>query len=341
MSLSKNFESEELIEENRDINEFLEVETRDDSEEDVSVDKPLVCKICFAKFKTRSGWKNHKVIHQKFRTKEFACYVCFRRFYWDKDCRRHIKNIHGIDNYDAEESRAAANRNYSKCGHDGNQNEHNIDLLKNIEKPDDSDKTLDNFESDLVKTNFLKMKLEMVKCKKNRLINANKKKDLLSEADPFNSPLGHSKLSESNCNNDDINLNNNLQVFNSDLKMKYDSEEMKNSNSYSLRSIENETISNIVDNEAENSKVSENTGVEDKIIGVSNEGTETKDIPKMYKCQECMKKFLHIKSLKSHQRTCKAPLDSPYFCTLCDRRFLGFEQLTKHWKVNHRRQQMM
>merc|ERR1719282_947640 len=113
LSLSKTFESEELIEENRDINEFLEVETRDDSEEDVSVDKPLVCKICFAKFKTKSGWKNHKVIHQKFRTKEFACYVCFRRFYWDKDCRRHIKNIHGIDNYDAEESRAAANINLS------------------------------------------------------------------------------------------------------------------------------------------------------------------------------------------------------------------------------------
>merc|ERR1712107_344825 len=98
---------------------------------------------------------------------------------------------------------------------------------------------------------------------KNRLINANKKKDMLSVAHPFNFPLGHSKLSESNCNNDDINLNNNVQVFNSDLKMKYDSEEMKNSNSYRLRSIENETISNIVDNEAENSKESENTGVED------------------------------------------------------------------------------
>ena len=92
-------------EDTKDLSEYLEVETKEDSDDETPGDEPLICKICFAQFKTKSGWKNHKVIHQKFRTKEFACYICFRRFYWDKDCRRHVKNIHGIDNYDSEESR--------------------------------------------------------------------------------------------------------------------------------------------------------------------------------------------------------------------------------------------
>ena len=337
MSFSKNVETEELVEENRDVSDFLEIETREDSEDDISADKPLVCKICFAKFKTRSGWKNHKVIHQKFRTKEFACYVCFRRFYWDKDCRRHVKNIHGIDNYDPEESRAAANKNYSKVTSEG-QNESNNE---NSENPDDNHKIIDALDSDFVKTNFLKMKLEMVKCKKNRLINANKKKDILLQKDPLNN-LGHSKLSEeSSGNNVDISMNNNLKAFSSDLITNYDSEEVKNSNSYSLRSNENDVLSNIVNNESKFTKVTESLDVEDKESRIEDKGSKTKDIPKMYKCQECTKKFLHVKSFKSHQRTCKAPIDSPYSCTLCDRRFLDFEQLTKHWKVNHRRQQMI
>ena len=108
-----------------------------------------------------------------------------------------------------------------------------------------------------------------------------------------------------------------------------------------MRSNENEVLSNIVNNESKFTKITPSLEIEDKESRVKDEGAETKDIPKMYKCQECMKKFLHVKSLKSHQRTCKAPLDSPYSCSLCDRRFLDFEQLTKHWKVNHRRQQLI
>ena len=80
-------EPDELIKDDddtrKDVSDFLELETREDSE-DEQEEGSLVCTVCFAKFKTRSGWKNHKVIHQKFRTKEFSCHVCFRRFYWDK-----------------------------------------------------------------------------------------------------------------------------------------------------------------------------------------------------------------------------------------------------------------
>ena len=108
--LTTDSEPEELIkddEDTRDVSDFLELETREDSEEDQE-EGSLICRVCFAKFKTRSGWKNHKVIHQKFRTKEFSCHVCFRRFYWDKDCRRHVKNIHGIDHFDPDESRSVS-----------------------------------------------------------------------------------------------------------------------------------------------------------------------------------------------------------------------------------------
>jgi len=107
-------------EETNDLSKYLHVEATEvkvpgyESDEDFSPDQPLVCKICYATFKTKSGWRNHKVTHQKFRTKEFACYICYRRFYWDKDCRRHIKNIHGEENYDREESRQAARVNQQK-----------------------------------------------------------------------------------------------------------------------------------------------------------------------------------------------------------------------------------
>ena len=232
----------------------------------------------------------------------------FRRFYWDKDCRRHVKNIHGIDNYDPEESRQAANINY-------------FSTLKDLKK-DDTDDVVNGGEggSDYLrqdlKTNFLKMKIQMVKCKKKRLNNAEKKKSAM--------------------NGDDLN-NVESERTNVDPEPGHSDTQLQCSNNNELqKSDENhEKTLEIKPESGEETLVSQNS------IGEHDSSEQKKTKIKPFKCQECSRHFLNQKSLKSHLRSCNAPSDSPYSCTLCDRRFLDFEKLQKHWKVNHRRQQMI
>ena len=319
--LTHDSEPEDLSKENedtRDISDFLELETREDSEEDTE-EGSLVCRVCFAKFKTRSGWKNHKVIHQKFRTKEFACHVCFRRFYWDKDCRRHVKNIHGIDHFDPEESRSVAEttapshdeREGEEAPHESTLSQRNLSTISKTEL-----KYLDP----VLKANFLKMKLQMVKCKKNRLNNANRRvrfkptdcdSDILDLSTRKNTDAPDElRVKETKA---DAPLNNNLDMTlknrsGSNQNFKEDLHDTKNSLN-NTQSSKDEIESNVKKNE--------------------------------FQCQECAKKFSSSKSLKAHMRTCSAPSDSPYNCTLCDRRFIDFDLLQKHWKVNHRRQQIV
>ena len=314
--LTNDGEPDELTkddEDTRDVSDFLELETREDSEDDQE-EGSLVCRVCFAKFKTRSGWKNHKVIHQKFRTKEFSCHVCFRRFYWDKDCRRHVKNIHGIDHFDPEENRSVSDP--TQPSHDqvereqarpaspfspSNQNTNSKTQLRGLDP--------------VLKANFLKMKLQMVKCKKNRLNNANRRvrfkqtdcdSDILdlSTHNKTNAPEGENYK-------EDIHLNNNLDMNRSERDEELKGTMINNHNR--TKDLKDEEENNVVD------------------VVKKNE----------FKCRECPKKFLSNKSLKAHTRTCSAPSDSPYNCTLCDRRFIDFDMLQKHWTVNHRRQRIV
>jgi len=304
----------------KDLSEYLEVETKEDSDDETSGDEPLICKICFAQFKTKSGWKNHKVIHQKFRTKEFACYICFRRFYWDKDCRRHVKNIHGIDNYDSEESRSAANINLSSLV--------NSDKSGNLSiTPNDVSET-NPISSDL-KNNFLKMKIQMVKCKKNQLNNAiNNKKVVMkpncdnNQVNEVNSGKNSQEESNNSISSCNMTLNNNVKT---DLSAEETGGEKSSQLNGLVSTVDCQSTALMIDLDSKNQEYS----------------SKSKVPPKKFQCQECSKKFLNSKSLKSHSRGCNAPKDSPYSCTLCDRRFLDFEKLQKHWKVNHSRQKML
>jgi len=187
-------------EETNDLSKYLYVEATEvkvpgfESDEDFSPDKPLVCKICYATFKTKSGWRNHKVTHQKFRTKEFACYICYRRFYWDKDCRRHIKNIHGEENFDREESRQAARVNHQKSKtlqqqtslHQYQQNQYHHFNHKNEfnqQKKLQAQQEHQNFPSSnksqvfQSNNNVFKMKIELLKSHEKKGINTNAIKD--------------------------------------------------------------------------------------------------------------------------------------------------------------------
>jgi len=279
-----------------DISDYLQVEAREDepeSEEDAETSEgSLVCKICYATFKTRSGWRNHKVIHQKFRTKEYACYICYRRFYWDKDCRRHVKNIHGLDFYDSEESKLAANVETEKT---------NMKLEQSYGK--------------LSKSNLMKMKIQMIKCKKSKLNSSlQRETDVEEEALNMKTQTGlcetHDNLSKPNL---DLNLNNN------------DISQTDNSspNNYSLRSDGNDIT-------------------KDTSTRLRKQKTNKKSMKdSCHSCQDCAKKFSNLKSLKAHERTCSAPSDSPYICSFCERIFIDFDKLQKHWKVNHNRQQMI
>eukprot|EP00092_Neocalanus_flemingeri_P034670 GFUD01037718.1.p1 GENE.GFUD01037718.1~~GFUD01037718.1.p1 ORF type:complete len:563 (+),score=172.81 GFUD01037718.1:56-1744(+) len=194
------------FEETNDISKYLQVEAFEEipspgyeSDEEFSPDKPLICKICYATFKTRSGWKNHKVTHQKFRTKEFACYICFRRFYWDKDCRRHIKNIHGEENYDAEESRRAADINYPKSRNDADINypkSRNETDIKNT-KNHPSTNTTKFFHPN---NNIFKMKIELLKNQEKKAINENAIKQ--PNSDDNSSPKNYSPTDTNENTND-------------------------------------------------------------------------------------------------------------------------------------------
>ena len=279
-----------------DISDYLHVEAREDepeSEDDVETsDGSLVCKICYATFKTRSGWRNHKVIHQKFRTKEYACYICYRRFYWDKDCRRHVKNIHGLDFYDSEGSRQAAN----------------VESEKSNMKVE-----LEQSYGTLSKSNLMKMKIQMIKCKKSQLDNS-RPKEVAQEENSLKvkTKTGHCEPPENLSKpNLDLNINNN-DISQADIS---------SPNIYSLRSEEIETPS------------------DNKLRKLKSTKKNHKDL--CHSCRDCAKKFSNLKSLKAHERTCKAPADSPYICSFCERIFIDFEKLQKHWKVNHNRQQMI
>ena len=283
-----------------DISDYLQVEAREDdpepeSEEDVeSSEGSLVCKICYATFKTRSGWRNHKVIHQKFRTKEYACYICYRRFYWDKDCRRHVKNIHGLDFYDSEESKLAANV-------DSREANMQLELEQSFGK--------------LSKSNLMKMKIQMIKCKKSKLDNSRHRDTDDEEEEPgysMETQAGHCEprdnLSEQN---QDLNMNNN------DISQP----DISSQNNYSLRSAED---------------------TKDSSTRFRKQKTSKKNVKDLcHSCPDCAKKFSNLKSLKAHERTCSAPSDSPYICSFCERIFIDFDKLQKHWKVNHNRQQMI
>ena len=319
--LTNDSEPDKLIKDDddtrKDVSDFLELETREDSEEEQE-EGSLVCTVCFAKFKTRSGWKNHKVIHQKFRTKEFSCHVCFRRFYWDKDCRRHVKNIHGIDHFDPDESRSVSDTAQPS--------------QEQVEEDQESpfsriSKSKLNYLDPVLKANFLKMKLQMVKCKKNRLNNANRRvrfKQTDCDSDDILDLSTHNKTDAFNESRDkatktDVHLNNNLDMI-------HDSRDGRDKNL--KESLFDKT--NNTPNKTQNLK---------DLKEVENNDSNKKK--NEFQCQECVKKFTSNKSLKAHMKTCSAPPDSPYNCTLCDRRFIDFEMLQKHWKVNHRRQQIV
>lgn len=497
----QDFENEVAdFEESNDISKFLHVEAYEEtpspgyeSDDDFSPDKPLTCRICFATFKTRSGWKNHKVTHQKFRTKEFACYVCFRRFYWDKDCRRHIKNIHGEENYDAEESRRAADINYPKSKWNNPQQSQSriypqrgqINFPQNQPQnfpkiyPHNLPQTPNSQTSKFFhpNNNIFKMKIELLKNQEKKAINENAIKE--PNSDEHSTPNDFSPTDTNENTNDGFfnehenddrdNFDHIMNSQSSSPQADFDKEstitmeevkdhikkvkddlgdlleeedssdgnaggcgddsfetidpnlytENQNSNQ-NVESEDNESdaADEFVENNdfAENHKFVQNNDLlennkdgnkdylvepevdefdqcndfaesnfaENNVDGMSGlfindnssscfssrpsddmqvnehltvdmfdfslpeniciEPKVSRDLftlKKRFQCPECPRKFLNIKYLKIHENFCTAPVDSPYKCSVCDIKFLDFDCLQKHWKINHNGQQMI
>ena len=232
-----------------------------------------------------------------------------------------MKNIHGIDHFDPEENQSLSDSIHPS--HDPVQ-ETDLSLSESLLSPQrnpEEKKPLPKTDlkclDPLLKANFLKMKLQMVKCKKNRLNNAKRRVRFKStDCDSDNildlSIHNKSEAPDSTTTKTDIHLNNNIDNKDSDRDKSFKE--------------------NLINDNTNNSNS----------INVKNERDENIDVKKNeFKCQECGKKFSSSKSLKAHTRSCSAPSDSPYNCTLCERRFSDFDSLQKHWKVNHRRQQIV
>lgn len=66
------------------------------ADEDYSFEIENQCNICSTVCKTRRQLQNHLKTHEKFRSRDFPCLVCPKRFYWEKDVKRHTRDIHGI-----------------------------------------------------------------------------------------------------------------------------------------------------------------------------------------------------------------------------------------------------
>jgi len=240
-----------------DLSRFLNVEASEmevsnhgyESDEEYAPDQPLICKICYATFKTKSGWRNHKVTHQKFRTKEFACYICYRMFYWDKDCRRHIKNIHGVENYNREESRKAARLNqktnrivHHQDKHHLNQQNHQQERFQPSQKNPHHSNTSQMFSRN---NNVFKMKIELLKSHEKK---TNETKETLSEY-KMTSKETPSKVNDCFFKDDNHNSNDDLNDY-KDIQYRSDDSNdelthrniyLPKENSITKREIENQT----------------------------------------------------------------------------------------------------
>ena len=235
-----------------------------------------------------------------------------------------MKNIHGIDHFDPEENRSLSDTTLPS--HDQvKETDISLPIFSQRRNPDLPKTDLKHLDP-VLKANFLKMKLQMVKCKKNRLNNANKRvrfKPTDCDNDILDlSTHTKSEAPETTTTKTDIHLNNNIDNKNMDS----DSRDMSFKENLFNASTNNSNSLN-----SQNERDENNGGAQ-----------KNNDVKKSeLKCQECGKKFCSSKILKTHMRTCSAPSDSPYNCTLCERRFSDFDSLQKHWKVNHRRQQIV
>jgi len=246
-----------------DLSRFLNVEATEmevsnhgyESDEDYAPDQPLICKICYATFKTKSGWRNHKVTHQKFRTKEFACYICYRMFYWDKDCRRHIKNIHGVENYNREESRKAArlNQKTNRIVHHQpsfqNQDKHHLiqqyQQQERIQPSQKDPQHLNTGQMSSRNNNIFKMKIELLKSHE-KITNTNSSNETPSEYKMLSKEI---PSNVNDCFYKDDN-HDSIDVINDSKDIQYRSDdsndELTNSNKYLVKenSITQEEIEN-------------------------------------------------------------------------------------------------
>ena len=506
------------FEDSNDLSKFLQVEATEgeiispgyESDEEFSPDKPLICKICFATFKTKSGWRNHKITHQKFRTKEFACYICYRRFYWDKDCRRHIKNIHGEENYDREESRRAADVNYPKIRnlnlhqqhqhashqqhkqqprqhqqhyhqqqqqqqqqHQHQSQQQHQHYRQQSQSQYHQQQQFQQYHPNTSPTtskfvhpnnNIFKMKIELLKSQEKKAINTNAIKEPNSDdnstpQDDFTPPDTNENTNDCFYNDDndshsnddnndglsryddnDANSNDSHSVaqnsshtstprsgfvkegtitmdeikdhmqkvkddlgelleegdssdengtghghddsfetvdpnlYTEDISSKLEDSPSRNKpdeNNDNYLEEKNMTESNFSDNDFASANVDGMGGVaisdQDSVVDDNtdfkvNENmtvdmfdfTVPADIviqpksssdlfllKKRFKCQDCPRTFLNVKYLNIHEKSCSAPPDSPYKCTICSRCFQDFDGLQIHWKINHNRQKMI
>ena len=238
-----------------------------------------------------------------------------------------MKNIHGIDHFDPEENRSLSDTTQPSHHDQVKETDLSLPLYSQRRNPD-LPKTDLKYLDPVLKANFLKMKLQMVKCKKNRLNNANRrvrfKPTDCDDSDILDlSTHNKSEAPDTKTTKTDIHLNNNIDNKNIDSDSR---DKSFKENLFSGANTENSNSMNVQNERDEN-----NEGV------LKNDDVKKND----FKCQECGKKFSSSKILKTHIRGCSAPSDSPYNCTLCERRFSDFDSLQKHWKVNHRRQQIV
>jgi len=54
------------------------------------------CNVCSLVCKSRRQLQNHLKTHEKFRSRNYPCPICPKRFYWEKDVKRHTRDIHGV-----------------------------------------------------------------------------------------------------------------------------------------------------------------------------------------------------------------------------------------------------